>query len=509
MKLSSIIKSILPSEKAVRRLPHFQNYLPISPKDMGDISGIVLPKVGGNGWSPNNVDYDYLQKMYDCHDLVHSCIDLVSSTFALAKLRVKKFDTKTQKYHYVPDHPLQILLDNPNNSMGGYDLRQAYIVHRLLFGTVGFILIRGHMTISNDEKNKCPECKRSQVDDCVHILWHFNTGPVTQIMPVHLDRLGKKKYKNREYFTYNWGNDIDMLIHPNNILTDPNYNPAGSFFGNSPTSTIQRWLEVDLGLTTQIGAYLVNNAIPSMILNLKPPKFGNENISSKFENPTVLLEKMKERWMKDFSMAGYNSNNQGGSKVKTPAFVYGDLEILKIQDSIKDIVQKPLFFQIENRIAMAYKVPRSFFEFGIENNVDPEKANKDFYNFAIAPQLESFIGKMERFLLPGYNDPTLKLEWDLSNMGIASFLEDKKKAQVLREWEVGLDTRDATREKLGMNPLGGDLGDDLYRIDVLGNNEDSRQLNPQNRGTQMDSTDNRLRTNPRTSREAGYDTDDI
>ncbi len=95
-KISSYIKAIIPSQKSIARLPHWQNYLPISPKDQSDISSIVIPKVGANSWNANGTDLEYLQKMYDCHDLVHSCIDLVSSTFALAKLRVKKLNPKTQ-----------------------------------------------------------------------------------------------------------------------------------------------------------------------------------------------------------------------------------------------------------------------------------------------------------------------------------------------------------------------------------------------------------------------------
>lgn len=501
-KFSSYIKSIIPSQKAIRRLPHWQNLLPLSPKDQNDISGVVIPRVGANTWNNNNVDLEYLQKMYDCHDLVHSSIDLVSSTFALAKLKVKKYDSKSQKYNYVPDHPIQKLLDNPNSSMTGYDLRQAYIVHRLLFGTMACVLVRQGMTTSTLERNKCPECRKLEHDgDCLHVLWHFNTGPITQIMPVHLDRLSQKTIGSKTYFIYQYnhhGTDIETLVHPDNILTDPNYNPGGSFYGTSPTAMVKRWLEIDLGMSTQIGAYLANNAIPSMILNLKPPKFSEGG--GRIEDPSSLLKMMEERWMKDFSLGSYQQGY--GNKPKKPAFTYGDLEILKIQDGIKDIVQKPLFYEIENRIAMAYKVPRSFFEFGLDYGSQGSTAkqqNEDFFNYAIAPQLLSFKSKLERFILPSYNDPTIELEWDFSSMGIASFLEDKREAKILKKWESGLITRDHTRELLGYNPTDDEFGNDYYRLDVLGTNTNGERLNEPNNSNE----DNILKPNPQLTNDAG------
>lgn len=461
----------------------------MSPKDQNDMSGLVVPRLGSNSWT-ENTDFEYLQKMYDCHDLVYNCIELVSSTFALAKLKVKKLD-KNGKYVYVPDHPLQKVLNNPNATMTMYDLEQSYVVHRLLNGTVAFILLRGDKMISNDEASKCPDCEHNEVGQCPHLLWHFNKGPVTQIMPIHPDRLDKKKYKTKfgikEYFTYEWENGLKMLVHPDNMLTDPMYNPGGTFYGTSPTAQVKRWLEIDLGLSKQVGGYLINNAIPSMILNIKP----NEGMLD--QDPTTMLEKIKEKWIRDFSMGGDGITS--GSKFKTPAFVHGDLDVHKIQDALKDIVVKPLFYQIESRICMAYGVPPNFFEFGQDYGAQSttiQQQEKNFYNRTIAKNLVSYKSKMERFVLSSYCDETLILDWDLSNMGIANFIEAERKAHILKVWEIGLDTRDSVREQLGMNPIGGEYGDDLYRIDVLGTNNNGVTLNQPARSSE----DNILKPNP-------------
>lgn len=446
----------------------------MSPKDQNDMSGLVVPKLGSNHWT-EDTDFEYLQKMYDCHDLVYNCIELCSSTFALGKLRVKRLNSKG-KYEFVPDHPLQKLLNNPNATMTAYDLSQAYMVHRLLNGTVAFILLRGSQTVSNDEAAKCPECQMLDVNQCEHLLWHFHLGPITQIIPIHPDRLQKKKYRYesgiKEYFMYKWDNGVEMLVHPNNMLTDPMYNPGGTFYGSSPTARVKRWLEIDLGLSKQTGAYLLNNAIPSMILNIKP----QEGMLD--QDPSTMLEKIKEKWIRDFSMGGDGITS--GSKVRTPAFVHGELDVHKIQDSLKDIVVKPLFYEIQNRICMAYGVPPSFFEFGQDYGAQSatiQQQEKNFYNRTIAKNLVSYKAKMERYVLSSFNDEKLILEWDLSAMGAAAFLETDRKTFVLKAWEMGLDTRDSTREQLGLNPIGGEYGDDLYRIDVLGTNNNGDRLN--------------------------------
>lgn len=502
-KLSSYIKALtVAPQKAIRRLPHWENQIPISPKRQGDLSGLILSKVTSDSWA-QDIDLEYLQRMYDCHDLVYNCIELVSSTFAQARLKVRK-RKPDGKYIYVPDHPVQRVLDNPNSSMTGYDLRQSFVVHRLLFGTVAFILLRNDMITDNDERNACPACMEGDISDCWHILWNFHKGPITQIMPVHLDRLSKKIFNTphgkKEYFMYSPAKGMDkMPVHPDNILTDPFYNPAVSFYGSSPTAKIQRWLEIDLGLSKQVGAYFMNNAIPSMLVNLKPPQVGAEYT----EDPSEMLKMMKENWMKKFSLGG--DGVTAGTEVRSPAFVYGPIEVQKIQDTLKDIVVKPLFYEIQSRIAMAYRVPRSLFEFGIEHgsqSATVKQQREDFFNDAITPQLITFKAKLERYLLASYEDPTIDLEWDLSGMGIASFLEDKREAKWLKRWELGSITLDELRESLGMNPYyNTDEGNDRYRITVMSDSSGNTQAN-QNKPKPDKKPDNRLSNDPETDREA-------
>ena len=496
------IKALGLSSEKSRRLSHWNDVTNMSPKDQGDWSSMILPKVSANNWTPN-VDIDYLQKMYDCHDLVYNCIELVSSTFAQGELKVRKYEDG--KWRFVPDHPLQKVLNSPNSSMTGYDLRQAYVVHRLLFGTVALIILRDDM-VEDGELNFCPSCIEDNAFNCPHIFWTHHSSEIKGLMPVHPDRLSRKTYNTKnglkEFFVYDAPQSPQpMVIHPNNIITDPFYNTGGSFDGSSPTQKVQRWLEIDLGLTKQVGAYLQNNAIPSFMIAFKP----NKDID--YGDPTELLENAKQKWMEKF---GFGGRNQDSREAKSPSFLFGELDVHQIQDGLKDIVVKPLFYEIQNRISMAYNVPPGYFEFGQDHGSQSatiEQQEKNFYYRAIIKELISFRLKMKRYLLPYYQEEgeVLDLFWDLSEMGVASFLEKERKAEKLKYWELGLTSRDKTLEMLGEDPIGGELGDDYYRETVM---SDGRFNNSEMGGTSARKPrglDNRLKPNPQLINDSGIE----
>lgn len=99
-------------------------------------------------------------------------------------------------------------------------------------------------------------------------------------------------------------------------------------------------------------------------------------------------------------------------------------------------------------------------------------------------------------VVPSFNTPGLEVEWDLSEMGVASFLVEAKKAAVKNDWEIGLISRDTARVLLGYDPLGGELGDDFYRLSVMSDGSNT---------SQAQGMDNRLKQ-PASDGTAGHNT---
>lgn len=455
-----------------------------SPKALGDMSGVILPRVTTRGVGAiQDFDYDLMSKIYICNDMAWTCINLVSSTAALAKLKVRKRVGKDVKF--LPDHPLQKALDFPNSSMTQYDLIQAYVTHQLLYGTVSMLLLRSEMLA------KCPLCISDGSDTCLHTLYYFSEGEIQQIMPVHPSNLQEKKVTMpdgmvRTLFFYTpdgAGRDVEYPIHPNNILTDPFYNPDVSWYGVSPTYLLKRWLDLDNTMTSQVTQFFENGSIPSMIVSLNP----GTNYTYDQE-PETLVELMKQRWLKQFS--------KNGDAERSPAFVYGDIKVERIQEKIEETIGKSLYYEIQNHVCATYGVPPTLYEMGLRygaQRANAEQGEKDFYNRTISKILTRLEKKINQLVVPSYGEEGLEVAWDLSEMGIAAFLIENKEKRITTNWLNGLIKRNEARTLLGYEPVKDEFGDDYYRITVMGDGQNNTTTN-QLAGNRDGNLDNNLRT---------------
>jgi phage portal protein BeeE len=477
---SSAIKSLTQFGLA-RRGTNWKDLRPRSPKSMGDMSGVILSRIGANnGFGVQDFSHESMARVYLCNDMAWTCINLVSSTVAAGQLKVRINDGKTVKY--VPDHPLQKLLDFPNSSMTQFDLLQAYTTHQLLFGTTGSLLLRADML------KTCPVCLSEGNDDCLHKLWINTTGPIEQIMPVHpstiLEDWAVIDGKKQRVLFYTPTADKKYPIHPNNILTDPLYNTEQSWYGVSPTYTLLRWLGLDESMTNQIRQRFDNASIPSMIINMKP---GNNYTYE--QEPETLMQMMKEKWMAQFS--------DRGKGPKSPAFVYGDVSVERLQDKIEDSISKGIYEEIQNHVCATYGVPPNLYELGIKYSAKGAAAGqpeKDFYNRTISKTLARIKHKINRVIAPQFGTPGLEVDWDLSDMGIADFIKEAKQTAIKKDWELGLISRDTARVLLGYDPVGGELGDDFYRLSVMSDGSNT---------SQAEGMDNRLKV-PASDGTAGH-----
>ncbi len=453
-----------------------------SPKDLGDYSGVILSRVGGRtNAGIQDYNYDVIARIAICNDLAWTCINRVSSTAALAKLKVRI--RTNDSIQYVPDHPLQKMLDFPNSSMTQFDLIQAYVTHQRLFGTVGILLLRDNML------ETCPLCFNHGAN-CLHMLWTNNTGPITQMMPVHpscieqavVEVNGEKKRQ----LVYIPEPGRRYPIHPNNILTDPFYNTESGWYGISPTFLLKKWLDLDQAMTQQMNKFFENGAIPSLIVNMKP---GNNYTYE--QEPDTLMKMMKEKWLAQFSSRSADQ--------KTPAFVYGDINIQRLEEHINSTISKDIYYEIQGRVCATFGVPPGLYEVGMKYTARGAQAQveRDFYNYTISEILARFERKINKLVVPTFNTPGLEVVWDLSQMGIASFLIQAKKDAVKKDWELGLISRDDARVLLGYDPVGGELGNDFYRLTVMSDGKN---------GAQAAGMDNRLKVPPQDNENSSYAT---
>lgn len=457
-----------------------------SPKELGDMSGVILSRIGANtNGGMQTFDYDMIARLNVCNDMAWTCIELISSTTALGKLKVRRQVGKNVEY--LPDHPLQKLLDFPNNSMTQFDFIQSYVTHQQLFGTIGILLLRENMV------SICPVCVSDGNDDCLHKLYFYNTGPIAQMMPVHPSTITQDYIevdgKPRKVFFYVPSPDRRFPIHPDNILTDPFYNPDHSWYGVSPTFLLKRWLDLDTSMTSQVKALFDNGSIPSMIINMKPGTGYTYE-----QEPETLMTMMKEKWLNQFSGHGKGQ--------KSPAFVYGDITVQKLQEKIDESVAKGLYYEIENRVCATYGVPHDLYEMGIRygnRGGTAGQVEKDFYNRTISKIFTRLALKINQLVVPSFNTKGLEVVWDLSEVGIADFLLQAKKDAVKNDWELGLITRDEARLRLAYDAIGGEFGNDFYRLTVMSDGTNQSQASGMDNRLQQPKPETTAITNTNTN----------
>lgn len=437
-----------------------------SPKALGDWSGVLAP--GGVGSSNGNqllqqFDYDTISRLYITNDLVWTCINIVSSTVALGKLKVRVRNGKD--ITYLPDHPLQKMLDFCNGSMTQFDLLQSYVTHQMLYGNVSMLLWRATML------DCCEDCAIDDPKNCVNRFLANTTGPIVQIMPIYPDKLIQKELPGTGRVLFFWCPDgvggVQYPIHPDNIITDPYYNPAIGWYGVSPTFLLSRWIGLDVAMTSQLTEFFENGSIPSLLISLKPG--ANFNYDGE---PTTLVDKMKDSWMEKYSA--------NGKTKRAPAFVYGDVTVERIQENIKETIGKEIYYEIQGRICATYGVPPTLYEMGLKygsQKANAQQGEMDFYNRTISIILTRILNKMNQLVVPSYKTKGLEVAWDLSDMGVAAFLIANKESKVLTHWSQGLLKRDDARLLLGYEATGDEFGDDYYRITVMGDGQGGNTSN--------------------------------
>lgn len=438
-----------------------------SPKSMNDMSGIIL---GGSPGSSNPMmsiqqfDYDIINRIYVTNDLIWTCINMVSSTVALGQMKVIIRDGKSVIYQ--PDHPLQNMLDFCNGSMSQFDMWQAYVTHQMLFGNISILLFRPSMV------DLCSTCLQEGATDCIHRFLINTDGPIVQMMPVYPEHIIQKQIPGTNKYFFFWCpegmNGSQYPIHPNNIITDPYYNAAVGWYGVSPVDMLRRWVNLDVSMTSQLNEFFENGSIPSLLVSMKP--VANFNYDGE---PRTLVENLKENWMSKFS--------GNGKEKKSPAFVYGDVSVQPIQQNIKESIGKEIYFEIQGRICATLGVPPTVFEMGLKNGsqkANAQQGEQDFYNRTVSVILKRILNKINQLVVPSYKTKGLEVIWDLSDMGIASFLLKAKEDKVQAQWEKGILQRNEVRVLLGYEEATDEFANDYYRTTVMGDgtNTTSNQL---------------------------------
>lgn len=337
---------------------------------------------------------------------VYACVkkrmDSVSSIPLVVEMK------SGDKWEASPNHPLQMLLDNPNPEMTTGTLIRLMVSHLDLAGNAYWMKVRGGR--GNNTKE----------------LW--------PTMPQHVSISGSQQ-KLVEYYTVGVE---QKRVDESDMCHFKFINPDSLIFGLAPLKAAGKAVDVDNAGQAWQKVSMQNRAVPDLHFS-----FENEDMTdTQYEQASAAIN------------AKTGPGNARGalstSKAKVTQLSMSPVEM--------DFMETRRFTRED--ICSAYGVPSSLIaEMGNVNLANAETARRAFWQDTIVPLMDEIIDSLNFCLASEYGD-TVRIAYDLSNIPALqeNYTEKLTNAKIL--WSMGVPFNIVNqRLELGLDDMdGGDIG---------------------------------------------------
>jgi HK97 family phage portal protein len=343
---------------------------------------------------------------YTFNELIFACVTLNASTAANVQLRVKGRRTNT----FEDDHPMRLLLENPNPYMSEADLWETVIMHQQLAGRC----------VLEKERNRRGE---------VIGLWPLRPDWL-EVVPSVTTLIAGFTYgppgTKKVFIPYDDTVDIP-LRHPDN--------PIVPFETLAPVTVAARVVDVDSQVTEFLKLFFERGGVPPGILKTRQKLIESD------------VDLLRKRWRERYG---------GYTKWTEPAILDSDAEYQRIGATFEEMGFIVLDRRNESRICMIMKVPPivvgayAGLELGSYDNY--LTARKAWWEDSNIPRFEQIGRRVQLELGHEFDNPIV--EWDYSRV---QALQDNKEiswklaAEVFR---TGAITKNMYLEMLNMPQLG-------------------------------------------------------
>ena len=300
------------------------------------------------------------------------------------------------------DHPLQRILDAPNPFWTRGDLWRATETHLSLWGAAFWALER-------DEH-----------------------GAISEIWPLRPDRMRIIPDPNSYIKGFVFVGDGSQLAPyiPEDIVWMRYFNPLDEYAGLSPIAPLR--LSADMGLDALRAnrKLLQNDSAPGLI------------IESSSTPTDAEVHAFFQRW---------ESRYQGVEKIRRPALLSAGMKAANLGFSPRDMEYiESLRWSLED-IARVFGVPKMMIgdmEHTTYSNFSA--ARRLFWEDTVSAQLTLYQDALQRYLLPHFGDPALRVEFDLSGVEALKESEENKAKHRRLYVEAGIMTVNEVRREMGL-----------------------------------------------------------
>jgi HK97 family phage portal protein len=379
-------------------------------------------------------DFDYTRAVGDGKgsSIIMACALWLARVFPEAPMRVRETDAEGQT-QITPNHPLQRLIERPNDFYSGIAMWMATLIDFLLAGNAYWIKVRNELgdVIQLWYTPQTMLCPASDDTRPGTFITHYEYKPnPAMAKPIILNV--------RDVVHFRYG------IDPDNVRK-----------GLSPIASLLREIFTDNEASNFASSLLKNLGVPGVILSP-----GGDETEASSED----LEEVKETFMRRF----------GGDKRGEPMVMRTKTDVKVLSFSPQQMDLRTLRRLPEERVTAVLGLPAIVVGFG----AGLERST--FANFAEAREaaFESFIAPLQRLiaaevtlqLLPDFEEPVVipkptdaivEAFFDTTDVRILQEDKSRKSKYLTEQWEKGLISRFEARLDLGRNATDADK---VYRI---------------------------------------------
>ena len=379
----------------------------------GNGSGPLYP---GGGLSLGRT-IDYAQAAGDPmqNSAVAACMNWIGTNWGDAPVKVGRLDGG--KFQPEPEHPLEILLDQPNEDFNGKWLMWALLTDYYRYGRAYAFVNAPKGGLPREIQYLPAACTWAVPDASGHLL-RYAYKPAQAVIPV--DK------KNVVHFRFG--------VDPGNVLD-----------GASPLTPVLSEIVSDNACARYPADVMHHGGLPPAVLTPKPQPAGSSVQPLTPELAAALTEMFNEKRAAD-----------PGKIRLIPAPL--DLTILGWKPSemaLNDLREEP-----ETRIAAMFGIP--CLVVGLRAGMirstysNTEQAVKGAWTNCLVPLQKYFASEWTRQLLPFYPDADgLTVQYDHTAVGVLQEDQMAKRDNARQDYAGGLITHDEARAEQGRDPVKG------------------------------------------------------
>ncbi len=357
-------------------------------------------------WSDRNYEM-FAKEGYIKNVVGYKCVSMLARSASSVKLMV--YDKKTNKK--IENHPLELLLNNPNPTQNGYEFFESLYSYKLLSGNT---YIQAILLDKNIFKNP-KELFILRPDRMTIIIDNNSSIPYAY----------KYKVNSNEKVFY-----VDKITGNAEILHIKNFNPINDWYGLSPIESASYSIDQHNEASKWNQSMLQNGARPSGALIVK----GNGDDSA------FLTDEQFSRLKKQLNEEFTGTENAG-----KPLLLEGGLEWMEMSLSPADMNFLDMKNSCARDIALAFGVPSQLLGIPGDNTYSNlTEARLSMWEETIIPMIDNVVDALNKWLAPMFND-NIALYYDKdkitalysrqesywNKIANANFLNDDEKKKLL------------------------------------------------------------------------------